>query len=82
MTNNQVNNSHKEDKIMSFVSRFFVRFSYFIHKIVHLDLAPVDLKRALKLNTITHTYNLRSDRTKDFHVVRSNNKFGDKEFDS
>ncbi len=80
MDNSQVNNILKSKNIMSFVTRFFVRFSYFIHNILKSKLAPAELKRALRLNRITHSYNLRINRSNAFQIARAHNKFGEKDF--
>jgi hypothetical protein len=69
---------------MSFVSRFFVRFSYFVFKILESEFSPTGLKRGLRLNSITHNCNLRSNTKKVemFEKNRTQTRSGDKEFSS
>ena len=63
---------------MSFISRAFLRISYFTFKILKLNLSPLNLKNSFSLKNKNHKYNLRSNKTDLFHISGyRKSKYGD-----
>ena len=62
---------------MSFVSRSFLRISYFISNILKSSSSPTNLRQSLSLKQSNNTYNLRSNKKDIFKTPLVSSKYGD-----